>query len=47
LPETVKYGRCELSNVVSALGALTNGDVGLNATSRLSLFVNTPVETLR
>jgi len=33
--------------MVAALGALTNGDVGLNATSHLSLFVNTPEEILR
>ena len=24
MPETVKYGRCEPSNMVAALGALTN-----------------------
>jgi len=36
LPETLKYGRCEPSNMVTALGALTNGDIGLNAASLLS-----------
>jgi len=47
LPKTVKYGRCELSNMVTALGALRKGDLGLNAASRLSLFVNILEETLR
>jgi len=33
--------------MVIALQALTNGDIVLNAVSRLSLFVNSHEETLR
>jgi len=33
MPEVVKYGKCEPSNVEMAVEALRNGDIGLNAAS--------------
>jgi len=47
LPETVKYGRGEPSDTVTALEVLRGGDIGLNAASRLSVYVNILEGTVR
>ena len=47
MPETVKYGRGEPSDTVTALEVLRDGDIGLNAASRLSVFVNILEGTVR
>jgi len=33
MPEIVKYGRCEPSDMEITLEAIRNGDIGLNAAS--------------